>query len=125
VPCFADVEDRYAITYEKGRAFMVHLAEGKTVEFVRHKKLYVADWSTTGLFIYTTVRENEQVYTREEVRRAKLAYKLVCNSGYPSANEVAHLIHDGNVRGILSALSKADVERAYRIYGVHPEYVRG
>jgi hypothetical protein len=28
VLCFADVEDKYAITYEKGRAFTVHLADG-------------------------------------------------------------------------------------------------
>jgi hypothetical protein len=125
VLCFADVEDRYAITYEKGKVFTVQLAGGKMVEFVRRNKLYVADWSTTGLFMYATVRENEQVYTREEVRRAKLAYELIRNSGYPSANEVVHLIHDGNVRGMPSTLSKADVERAYRIYGVHPEYVRG
>jgi hypothetical protein len=123
--CFADVEDKYAITYEKGRAFTVHLADGKTVEFGRWNKLYVADWNTTGLMVYATVRENEQVYTHEEVRRAKLAYELVCSSGYPSASEVAHLIHDGNVRGIPATLSQADVERAYHIYGVHPEYVRG
>jgi hypothetical protein len=71
------------------------------------------------------VRENEQVYTREEVRRAKMAYELVQNSGYPSANEVVHLLHDGNMRGIPLSLNKADVERAYCIYGVHPEYVRG
>jgi hypothetical protein len=35
VLCFADVEDMYAVTYEKGRAFTVHLADGKTVEFSR------------------------------------------------------------------------------------------
>jgi len=29
------------------------------------------------------VRENELVYTKEEVRRAKQAYELVKNSGYP------------------------------------------
>ncbi len=43
VLCFADVEDRYAITYKKGRAFTVRLVEGKTVEFVRRNKLYVSD----------------------------------------------------------------------------------
>jgi hypothetical protein len=125
VLCFADVEDKYAITYEAGEAFTVHLADGKTVEFSRRDKLYVADWNTTGLMVHATVKENEQVYTREEVRRAKQAYELERNSGYPSSSEVAHLIHDGNVRGIPATLSQADVERAYRIYGVHPEYVRG
>jgi hypothetical protein len=125
VICFADVEDKYTITYEKGKAFTVQAAGGKTVEFVRRNKLYVADWATTGLYMYVTVRENEQVYTRDEVRRAKLVYKLVRNSGYPSPNEVIHLLQDGNVRGIPATLSKSDVERAYRIYGTHPEYIRG
>jgi hypothetical protein len=123
--CFADVEDKYEITYHKGKSFVVQAAVGKTVEFIHRNKLYVADWMATGLHMYATVQENEQVYTRDEVRRAKLAYELVRNSGYPSPSEVVHLLQDGNVRGILATLGKADVDRAYRIYGVHPEYVRG
>jgi hypothetical protein len=125
VICFADVEDKYTITYEKGKAFTVQAAGEKTVEFERWNKLYVADWAMTGLYMYVTVRENEQVYTRDEVRRTKLAYELVRNSGYPSPNEVIHLLQDGNVRGIPATLSKSDVERAYRIYGTHPEYIQG
>jgi hypothetical protein len=70
------------------------------------------------------VRENESVYTKEEVRRAQLAYNLIRKSGYPSPGEVLHLIQDGNIKG-MPALSRADVERAYKIYGTHPEYVRG
>jgi hypothetical protein len=35
-----------------------------------------------------------------------------------------HLLQDGNIRG-LPTLGSADIERAYKIYGVHPEYVRG
>jgi hypothetical protein len=75
--------------------------------------------------MYATVQENEQGYTRDEVRRAKLAYKLVHNSGYPSPNKVVHLLQDGNIHGMPATLAKADVEQAYRIYIVHPEYVRG
>jgi hypothetical protein len=48
----------------------------------------------------------------------------VKNSGYPSPNEIPHLLQDGNIRG-LPTLGSADLERAYKIYGVHPEYVRG
>jgi hypothetical protein len=100
VICFADVEDKYEITYNKGKSFVVQAAGGKTVEFVRRNKLYVADWVATGLHMYATVQENELVYTRDEVRRAKLAYELVRNSGYPSPSEVVHLLQDGNVRGM-------------------------
>ncbi len=38
---------------------------------------------------------------------------------------IVHILQDRNVRGMPAALNKADVERAYRIYGLHPEYVRG
>jgi hypothetical protein len=45
-------------------------------------------------------------------------------SGYPSADETMHLITDGNVQS-MPLLIKDDLERAYDIYGTHPEYVRG
>ncbi len=38
--------------------------------------------------------------------------------------EAVHLLTDGNVRG-LPVITQADIERAYKIYGQHPEYVRG
>ncbi len=101
------------------------MGNGKTVEFARRNKLYIADWSVTGLYVCATVRENEMLYTRDEVRRAKIAYDLICNSGYPPPTEAVHLIHDGNVRGIPAALTRADIEQVYKIYGVHPEYVCG
>jgi hypothetical protein len=121
---FADVEDKYVVTYKEKEAFTVRLSSGKEIKFVRRNKLYVADWQDTGLYVCATVRENESVYTRDEVRRAEMAYELVRTAGYPSPTEVLHLIQDGNIRG-MPTLSRADVERAYRIYGTHPEYVRG
>ncbi len=121
---FADVEDKYVVTYKEKEAFTGQLSCGKTIDFTRRNKLYVADWQDTGLYVCATVHENESVYTREEVRRAQQAYKIVRAAGYPSPTEVLHLIQDGNIRG-MPALSRADVERAYRIYGTHPEYVRG
>jgi hypothetical protein len=72
------------------------------------------------LYIWATVHENEQVYTREEIYRAKQAYELVKNSGYPSPNEVLHLMQDGNVRG-RPMLTKADLERVYKIYRLYLE----
>jgi hypothetical protein len=35
-----------------------------------------------------------------------------------------HIIRDGNLRGV-PLLMQEDVERAYKIYGQHPEYVKG
>jgi hypothetical protein len=38
-------------------------------------------------------------------------------------SEAAHLIKDGNVCGI-PILMRGDLERAYKIYGEHPEYIQ-
>jgi hypothetical protein len=119
---FADIEDLYNITYVQKRAFMVNMG-GRDLVFNRREKLYVAGWGTenTGA---ATVQENEQLHMKEEVRRAKLAHEFIKNSGYPSLGEAVHLLTVGNMRNI-PVLLPADVERAYNIYGPHPEYVRG
>jgi hypothetical protein len=118
---FADVEDIYRITYQRKQAFVVHMGIRDLI-FKRRQKLYVADWSVVAT-VAVTVRENEQLYTKDEVRRAKLAHDFVRNSGYPSLGEAVHILTDGNVRNI-PEIRPGDVERAYKIYGLHPEYVR-
>jgi hypothetical protein len=121
---FADVEDMYEITYIRGEAFVVHMP-GRDLILKRRDKLYVADIQEVAeSMVQATVRENELVHTKEEVNRAKLAHQFLKNSGYPSIGEAVHLLTDGNVRGA-PMLMRADLERAYRIYGLHPEYVRG
>jgi hypothetical protein len=91
--------------------------------FRRKEKLYVADWDQE-FTVGATVQEGERLYSREEVRKAKLAHEFIRNCGYPSAKEAVHLLTDGNVRDI-PVMIAADVEHAYEIYGVHPEYVKG
>jgi hypothetical protein len=118
----AAVEEMYPITYKQGETFMVHTQE-RDIVFQQRARLYVAEWEAEGT-VLATVHENEQLYTKEEVRRAKMAHKFIRNSGYPSPEEVVHLLIDGNVRGI-PKLMVADVKRAYEIYGLHPEYVKG
>ena len=71
----------------------------RNLDFNRREKLYVADWGTEGT-VAVTVQENEQLYTKEE--------------------EAVHLLTDGNMQNIPTILP-ADVERAYKIYGPHPE----
>ncbi len=74
--------------------------------------------------IYATARENEQLYTKTQIKNAKQAYELLKNSGYTSQEEAVHLLQDGKIYG-LPNLTREDIERAYEIYGVSPEYVRG
>jgi hypothetical protein len=116
------VEEVYPITYKQGELFTVHTQE-RDIVFQQRAHLYVAEWGEVGT-VLATVQENERLYTKEEVHRAKLAHEFIRNSGYPSPEEVAHLLIDGNVRGI-PKLMVADVKRAYEIYGLHPEYVKG
>jgi hypothetical protein len=108
----------------QNEAFVVHMLSGDLV-FNRREKLYVADLCKADeKVVWATVRENEALYTKDEVRRAKEAYAFLKNSGYASESEAAHLLTDGNVRGI-PMLMRSDIERAYKIYGQYPEYVQG
>jgi hypothetical protein len=121
---FADVEDLYEISYVQKEAFVVHMPTGDLV-FSRRDKLYVAElYEAEERIVQATVRENEALYTKAEVKRAKEAYEFMKNSGYPSVGEAVHILTDGNVRGV-PMLMREDLERAYKIYGLHPEYIRG
>ncbi len=112
---FAEVEELYNITYMPRAAFIVHLPE-QDLEFKRKGKLYVADF-TEHKPLYVM-----QVYTKAEEERAKRAYELVRNSGYPSYQEAIHLVEDGNIAQ-LPELTAEDVRRAYDLYGNPLEYV--
>ena len=119
---FSAVEDMYEISYVRGEAFVVHM-DGRDLVFRRRDRLYVAEWTGEG-GMYATVQENELLYTKEQVRRAKEAYEFIRNCGYPSPVEAQCLLKDGNSKGI-PLLMSGDIKRAYKIYGQHPEYVKG
>jgi hypothetical protein len=91
----AAVEEVYPITYKQGESFTVRTQE-KDIVFQQRARLYVAEWEIGGT-VLATVQENEQLYTKEEVCRAKLAHEFIRNSGYPSPDEVVHLLIDHNV----------------------------
>ncbi len=74
--------------------------------------------------MYAMVQENELLYMKEQVRRAKEAYEFICNCGHPSPVEAQQLLKDGNVKGV-PLLMGGDIERAYKIYGQHPESMKG
>jgi hypothetical protein len=120
---FAEVEDKYEISYVHAQTFMVHVPEGEDI-FRGQNKLYVADWCVDEGVANATERENEQLYTKEEVCRAKQVHKFLKCSSYPLPDKAMHLITDGNVHG-MPLLIKDDLERAYEVYGTHPEYMQG
>jgi hypothetical protein len=113
----AKVEDMYKVMYMPGQAFVVHLP-GREVEFKRVGKLYVANLHSLlkPSAVFATVGENEDIYTRAEVHRAKAAYEFLKCSGFPSQEEAVHLLQDMN---------RQDIVREYDIYGIPVAYVRG
>ncbi len=113
----------YNITYKHRESFVVHMHE-RDIAFERREKLYMADWYTKDTVVAATVQENEMLYSRDQVKRAKEAHEFLKNSGYPSLSEAVHLLNDGNVQGGPQLLH-ADVEQVYWIYRAHPEYIRG
>ncbi len=115
---FAEVENRFPITYVPRESFTVHLQD-RDIVFNRRGKMYVADREQVrSAYVMTGV------YTKAEELRAKRAYDLLCTSGYPSMSEAVHLVEDGNISG-MPTLTREDIRRAYEIYGGPPEYVHG
>jgi hypothetical protein len=73
----SDVEDIYKVSYVPGEAFIVHLPAYDLV-FKRTGKLYIADIRQVPSLhkVYSTIMENESIYTRIEIKRAKDAYEF-------------------------------------------------
>jgi hypothetical protein len=112
----ADMEDLYTITYQPQESFTVHLPD-RDIVFHRRNKLFVADFS---LLVVTVMR----VHTKAEEARAKEAYELIHNCGYPSYAEAVHLIKDGNFTH-MPMLTAEDIKRAYDLFIEPVAHVRG
>ena len=106
---FAEVEDKFNITYLPGEGFVVHL-EDRDILLARVGKLYVAKWNDVmnEASSHLTTQETESRYTMAEVNRAKQAYQLASASGYPSVQELINLVEDGNVSGI-PGITRVDI----------------
>ena len=122
----AQIEDKFKITYTQGVKYVVHLPDRELV-FWRRGRVYVADmsdWVTkTSNSVKATVAENEGLYNKKEVDKAKEAKEFIKNAGYPSEREAAHLMSDGNITNV--PLQAQDVHRAFDIYGKPREAVKG
>ena len=126
VLCFDDVAALYPISYQPRKSFTVHAPWGN-LKFYLRNKLYVgdmSDWLSQGASAHvTTVAENESKFTKIEIKRARDAWKLICNSGFSSEYDALGLVNDGNIVGV--PVTAQDVRRAFQIYGKPVAYVRG
>jgi hypothetical protein len=96
---FSEVEDTYDITYVPCKASIVHLLERDLV-FKHRGKLYI-DVFTHDRHVHVT-----KPYTKMEEERARQAYELIRNAGFPLYQEALHLVEDGNMAHmpVLSAM---------------------
>jgi hypothetical protein len=59
-----------------------------------------------------------------EETRARQAYEIMRNAGFPSYAEAVHLVHDGNFVN-MPMLTAEDVKRAYELFGEPVGSARG
>jgi hypothetical protein len=73
--------------------------------------------------VYATTVENEGLYTRKDLNKARLATEFLRNAGYPTEKEAVRLVEDGNVTNIL--IMGQDIQQAFQVYSKPVEAVRG
>jgi hypothetical protein len=59
---------------------MVHIHD-RDLLFRQKNDLYIAEWMVERE-LYAMVAENELLYSKEQVHRAKAAHEFICNCGY-------------------------------------------
>ena len=111
---------RFHIKYDsdRGNSFALHdRATGR----LKHKfnpspeGLFYLDTSTLQSSFVTTVSENEDSYSPEEIRRAKLARSLLAKIGRPSTKDYLHILRHNLLPN--ANITTDDVYRAEKIYG--------
>jgi hypothetical protein len=83
---FAEVEDKYAISYILQSCFIVHLRD-LDLHTRRKGKLYMADWNECMVLNTTKTNTGTSIYTKDKIKRAKEAHEFIKNSEYPSLPE--------------------------------------
>ena len=87
------------------------------VDWRRYKHLFTYSPKIHGVnVVINSVRQNEAMHSKDEVRRAKLARDFIARTGYASKEDVMRLVSSsGNILNV--DISRADVQRAIDIYG--------
>lgn len=122
-------ENGHTITYNSGHGrspdtFTVRTPLGTYVFSSRTNGLYVCDikdhYRTMAV---TTVADNEALFTRAEVEKAKQARHLVQRMGNPPDAKIIRALQYGNLHG--TNILPADINRATTIYGPSVAALRG
>ena len=121
-------ENGHAITYNSGYGrnpdtFTVRTPLDLYTFSRRTNGLYVCDISHHRTVAVTTVADNEALFTRAEVIKAKQARNLMQRMGHPPDAKMIRALQYGNLHG--TSILPADIHRATTIYGPSVAALRG
>ncbi|KAL7577185.1 hypothetical protein ACA910_003520 [Epithemia clementina (nom. ined.)] len=117
---FAEMEDRYRITYENHKntkAFVVHLAESQAIFRRSENGLYYfkPKYNTREINMVETIEENKRMFTPRQVKRAKTAQALYYAIGTPSLKDFKMIVQSNVIRN--SPVTVEDIDLAEQIFG--------
>ena len=116
----AKLKQQYHITYDSGEdnAFIVREHDNTQVKNIFHESddgLYYHDVNNTQQIYITTVTENKQKYSHNDVKRADGVRALQKVIGQPTAKQLSYLLDHHLIPN--SPFTSHDVRRAEQIYG--------
>ena len=116
----AKLKQQYHITYEsdKDNAFIVREHDNTQTKYIFHEYhdgLYYHEVNSTQQIYITTVTENKQKYSQNDVKRADQVRALQKVIGHPTAKQLSYLLDDHLIPN--SPFTSHDVRRAEQIYG--------
>ena len=116
----AKLKQQYHITYDSGKdnAFIVREHDSTQTKYIFHESddgLYYHEMNSTQQIYITTVTENKQKYSQNDVKRADGVRTLQKVIGHPTAKQLSYLLDHHLIPN--SPFTSHDVRRAEQIYG--------
>ena len=116
----AKLKQQYHITYDSGEdnPFIVREHDNTQATYIFHESndgLYYHEMNNTQQIYITTVTENKQKYSHNDVKRADGVRTLQKVIGHPTAKQLSYLLDHHLIPN--SPFTSHDVRRAKQIYG--------
>ena len=115
----AKLKQQYHITYDSGKdnAFIVREHDNMQTKYIFHESddgLYYHEVNSTQQIYITTVTENKQKYSQNDVKRADGVRALQKVIGHPTTKQLSYLLDHHLIPN--SPFTSHDVRRAEQIY---------
>ena len=116
----AKLKQQYHITYDSGKdnACIVRDHDNTQTKYIFHESydgLYYHEVNSTQQIYITTVTENKQKYSQNDVKRADIVRALQRVIGHPTTKQLSYLLDHHLIPN--SPFTSHDVRRAEQIYG--------